>query len=153
MSVLLLKVQGFRVYNFSFFAPRLYLYDDFIVYKRRKWLVVREMTISYNQIAQVNLHKILYLCHLQIKSTGTDDIEVRFIYTPQAVKAKKIIDQKIHYSHRFGFQTEKKEDRESDRHVREYEKSVNRLRELLHRGNISEGEYKRRRRHLLKKLR
>jgi hypothetical protein len=141
------------MYNFSLFAPRMYLYDDFIVYKRRKWLVVREMTISYIQIAQVNLHKILYLCHLEIKSTGTDDITIKFIYTPQAIKAKKIIDQKIHHAHRFGRHGSDKEDRENVKQVSNYENSVNRLRELLHRGKITDREYKNRRKRLLKKLR
>ncbi|MDC0449097.1 hypothetical protein OAL67_00620 [bacterium] len=147
MSVLLLHVKGMRIYNLSFFAPHLYLYDDFLVYRRRHWLVVKEMTISYNQIAQVNLHKILYLAHLDIRSTGTDAFTVKFIYTPQAVKAKKIIDQKVHRAHTRG-----RKQTGTEKHVADFEKSVNRLRELVHRGHINEREYKQRKKHLLKKL-
>jgi hypothetical protein len=150
MAVLLLKVQGLRVYNFSIFAPRLFLYDDFIVFKRRKWILVREMTISYSQIAQVNLHRILYLSHLEIRSTGTDDIMIKFLFTPQAKKAKKIIDRKIHEAHR-GHGMSASNARE-DKHVVEFERSLNRLRELVHRGQISEREYKQKKKNLLKKL-
>jgi hypothetical protein len=149
MATLLLKLQGIRSLNRTIFPPRLYVYDDLLVYKKRSWFVVREITIAYNQIAQVNIKRGLIFADIDMTTSGTDDIKIRWILKGPAKKAKKIIDQKIYHSHA----NHKQENHKLAKEVTNFEQSINRLRELLHRGQISSKEYKKRKSRLLKKIR
>ena len=153
MATLLLKLKGIRSLNRTFFPPRLFVYDDLLVYRKGKLLGRREITIAYNHIVQVNLNKGLILSHLEIINTGAEDIKVKWILNGPAQKAKQIIDQKVYHVHRKGGEgniTTLKEDVGDTYHS--LEKSLNRLRELVQRGKISEREYRRKRKNLLKKL-
>ena len=148
MSNLLLQLQGIRSLNRTIFPPYLFIYDDILVFKRRKWIWVKEVSISYNQISQVTLNKGIFFSSLDIITTGTDDIILKYIPSKQAIKAKKILDQKIYHSHAKHQQIETG----SRIALSDYEKTLNRLRELLSKGQISQKDYERKKSQLIKRL-
>jgi len=120
-----------------------------ITYTKRSWFVVREMTISYNQIAQVNLISGLFFSELEIVTTSNDTHTILINYTnkEETKRAKKIIDQKIHLIH------DKQKDTETiqGKDLKNYEKSLSRLKELLEKKRISKKEYETKRKELLGK--
>ncbi|RJR27841.1 SHOCT domain-containing protein [candidate division WWE3 bacterium] len=148
MSNLLLKLQGIRSLNRTIFPPYLYIHDDILVYRRRKWIWVKEISISYNQISQVTLNRGIFFSSLDIITTGTDDIILKYVSTAHAIKAKKILDQKIYHSHAKHQQIETG----SRIALSDYERTLNRLRELLAKGQISEKDYERKKAQLIKHL-
>lgn len=131
--------------NKTMWEPSLIVYDDFIVYRRRHWFVLKEVTISYKQIAQVNLSTGLLFSELEIVITGNDTRTVRVRYAPKDLtkKTKKIIDQKVHMYHH---QDDK---RELENGVKNLEKSLGRLNELLAKGKITKKEFELRKKDLL----
>lgn len=136
------------MYNFTIFQPRLYLYDDRLVYKKRHILTHDEFSVSYNHISQVNLINFIYLyAHIEIATTGVRDFEIKWIRKPKAYQAKKIIDEKIHS---VAISAQKKIDQDTTE-VREFELSLSRLKELLTKGSISQREFNKKRKKLLKK--
>jgi hypothetical protein len=143
-----LHLQGSMMYNQTIFPPQLYVYDDLLLYKKRHIFWVREVTISYNQIAQVTLNKGILFSSLQIMTTGTDDIILKYLQNTDANKAKKIIDQKIFYSHA-KHHDEASTIKATPTHI---EKSLERLKELVARGSMSKREYETRRKELLKRI-
>ena len=148
MPTLLVRLKGSKLFNKTPFPPYLYVYDDLVIYRKRNLIHVWETTISYNQIANVALTKSPLFAKIEIITTGTDDIMVKYVSKKDAMYAKKIIDQKIfhsHAKHRPGEDTAAEE-------VRSYEKSLNRLWELLQRGRISRREYNKRKSKLLKDM-
>ncbi|OGC69615.1 hypothetical protein A2415_03520 [candidate division WWE3 bacterium RIFOXYC1_FULL_39_7] len=148
MSKLLLKLQGLRSLNRTIFPPYLFVYDDILIYKKRKWIWVKEISISYGQISQVTLNKGIFFSSLDIYSAGTDNIVLRFIPTEPAVKAKKILDQKVYHSHAKHQQVETG----SKVTLSDYEKSLNRLQELLNKNKISQRDFHRKKSELIKDL-
>lgn len=147
MPNLLMHVVGSRIYNFTLFRPHLYIYDDRIIYKKRHILTHDEFSVTYNHISQVNLIRFIYLfAHIEVATTGVRDFEVRWIRKPKAVKAKKIIDEKVHAAHLI---SQKKEEPQSK--VKDFELSLNRLKELLSTGRINAREFNKKRKELLKK--
>ena len=152
MSTLLLHIRGYFLYNKTLFPPNLFIYDDFVVYKKRSWFFfVEEITISYNQIAQVVIKSGIVFSHLGIMSTGVENIHIRYLFKWRARQAKKIIDQKVFHSH--GKRGSGSKSTKSKNAVRKYERSLSRLRELLHKGRITKREYNKKRKQLLNKLR
>ncbi len=148
MSILLMKLRGNPTFNRTIWPPTLSVYDDLLTYRKRSWFVVKEMTISYNQIAQATLHSRIFFSHLEIVTTGTDDIVVKFVNKKMAAKTKRILDQKLYHAH-----SKLHHDAELDpSKMNLYEKGLNRYRELLNRGKITKKEYERKKRDLLKKL-
>jgi len=153
MSTLLIHIAGSRVYNFTLFRPHLYIYDDRVVYKKRHILTHDEFSISYNHIAQVNLIKFIYLfAHIEIATTGMRFIKVHWVMRGKAKRAKKIIDEKVHQAHR---KVQHLPDDGSQSgggiYVKGYELSLKRLKELLSTGKITQREFNKKRKHLLKK--
>lgn len=149
MSNLLLKIQGNPLYNLTIFPPRLYLYDDILIYRKRHYLVVEEVTLSYSHIVQVNLMRGIFLSTLEIINTGVKNIKIKYIYSWEAAMAKKLIDQKIYFS------LAKEKPKESQHYAQEihnYEKSLNRLKELMSSGRITRGEFEQKRKEILKRV-
>lgn len=148
MSNLLLHLSGNKTLNRTVFPPNLYIYDDLLLYKKRKLLSIKEITISYNQISQVTLNKGIFFASLEIVTTGTDDLVIKYISKKDAVHAKKIIDQKIYHSHA----KHHEESYEQKAAPIKVEKSIARLQELLQRGNINQSEFEKRKKELLNSL-
>ncbi|MFC1622208.1 hypothetical protein ACFL13_02385 [Patescibacteria group bacterium] len=148
MSVLLLKLFGNRSFNRMIFRPKLFIYSDKLVYKKRHLLSHEEFSITYNHVVQVNLRKlILFFAHIDIVNSSGDHVMVTFVPKKDAIKAKDIIDGKIYQAH----VKEKSKHTGHTKKVVDFEKSLKRLRELVQRGRISEREYKKKRNQLLKK--
>lgn len=148
MSILLLELTGNPTCNRTVWPPHLSVYDDLLIYKKRSWFIVREITISYNQIARVTLTKGIFFATLEIETTGTDNIRIKFILKGKASQAKSIIDQKIYRSHAKHAPAPDKESGE----VVSYEKSLSRLKELLNKERISQREFNKKKDELLKKV-
>lgn len=148
MGTLLLKLQGNRLFNLTFFAPFFFIFDDLMMYRRRNWLIVKEITLSYNQIARVDLTIGILFSHLDIITTARDDISIRFVNKKVAKKAKRIIDRKIHHAHT----KHKFEEIKKHTDVHKYERTLSRLKELHRKGKISKKEYDKKKRELLKKF-
>ena len=147
---LLKKVGGNKYVNHSFFRPYLYVYDDMIVYtKRRKIFFVDEATLPYNQIARVNLHKGLFFSKFEIAASGGNhDLVVKGIWNRPAKKLKKLIDDKIYHEH--NKQHFKHED---EAHVMDnFNKSLSRLQELYRTDRISKKDFEKRKKELLKDI-
>jgi len=149
MSTLLIELRGSPEFNRTIWPPHVYVYDDLIIYKKRSWFKLREITISYNQIARVTLTRGIFFSHLELETTGADNIVVRYISKAKGKYAKTIIDQKIYRSHAKHATAPDKGESE----VSSYEKSVNRLNELLSTEKITKKEFENRRRELLKEFR
>lgn len=148
MSTLLVTLKGNRLFNRTLFKPRLYVHDDLLIYKKRKWFVAREMTISYTQVARFTLAKGIFFGHIDIISTGGDEIEIKFVNKKDASHAKGIVDQKIYHSHA----KHNISKQEVVGNIGSLEMTMNRLKELLTRGKITEKEYEKKKKDLLKDL-
>ncbi len=148
MSSLLLELNGNPAFNRTIFPPYLYIYDDLLKYKRRKWFIVREITMSYNQIAQATLSSGLLFGTLEIYTTGAEDIIIKYIPRALAKQAKKIIDQKLYHAHAKLHPDKEK----STDDVVAFERSISRLRELVNKGRIDEREFNRRKSDILSKV-
>jgi len=145
MSHLLTKIKGSNFFNRTMWEPHIMVYDNYILYKKRNWFVVKEITISYKQIAQVNLYVGLFFATLEIVIVGTDSHTVRVKFAPkeQTKRAKRIIDQKVHSVH------SKDERLNEDAGVKSLEKSITRLTELLDRKKITKKEFEKKRKELV----
>lgn len=151
MSTLLLHIAGSRIYNLTLFRPHLYLYDDRLVYKKRHILTHDEFSIPYTHIAQVNLINFIYLfAHVEIATTGMRFIKVHWVFKKKARRAKKIIDEKIHQAHRKD-QHLPDDSKDKGIYVKDFEMSLKRLQELLSTGKITQREFNKKRKELLKK--
>ena len=145
MSTLLIHLKGNKSFNRTIFPPRLYIYDDLLIYKKRYLFQTREITISYNQISQVNLIRGVLFAEVNIITTGDESLRVRYVSKSLATQAKRIIDQKIYHAHA----KHRPEDTKASGEINSYEKSLARLKELLNKGMISNHEYEQKKRHLL----
>jgi hypothetical protein len=148
MSTLLVYLRGSMSFNRTPFPPRLYVYDDLLIYRKRHLTKTREITMSYNQLSKVNLIRGIFFGAIELATTGKENIDIKWVNKKKATMAKKIIDQKIYHAHA----RHKPEETQLAREVKEYERSVNRLKELHNRGEISKKDMDRMRRDLLKKF-
>ena len=148
MSMLLLHLSGNKTFNRTIFPPQLYIYDDLLLYKKRRLFSSKEITISYNQISQITLNRGVVFARLDIVTTGTEDIFIKFVNKKAASQAKKIIDQKIYRSN------DKHHEDFKDKNASQenLEKSVARFHELFVQGHISKKEYNKKKSTLLSKL-
>jgi len=146
MSTLLVTLKGNRLFNKTLFSPRLFVHDDLLMYRKRRWFMVRDMTISYNQVARFTLAKGIFFAHIDIITTGGDEMEINYVSKKDASQAKAIVDQKIYHAHaKHNISTQ-----DSRGDIGSFEKTMNRLKELLNRGKISEKEYEKKKKELLK---
>jgi hypothetical protein len=148
MSTLLVYLRGNMSFNRTLFPPRLYVYDDLLIYRKRHLTKTKEVTFSYNQISKINLTRGIFFGAIEFATTGRENFEVKWVSKKKATMAKKIIDQKIYHAHA----QHKPEETQLAREVKEYEKSVNRLKELHGRGEISKKDLDKMRRDLLRKF-
>lgn len=141
-----------RIRAHSIFPQSLKIFEDIIVFRKRHWFSVDEMTITYNHIAQANLNAGIWFSTIEIiTSGGSQNTSIHSILKKYAVKAQKIIEQKIYRAH--STKTEKSEFKaKKDTKVSSIEKSLSRLRELKRRGKISEREFENKRKQLLKSI-
>lgn len=149
MSTLLLELHGNRELNHTIWPPHLYIYNDLLIYKKRKFFRLFENTISYSHIVRVNLTRGIFFANLEIITSADENVIVKFIGKKRAMKAKKLIDQKI-YGALAKHQEAPSEQKSSSL---EYEKGLSRLKELLTKGQLSKREFERKRADLLKKIR
>ena len=145
MSHLLIKVVGNLFMNQTLWEPSLSVFDDFIVYRRRNWFVVREITIPYKQIAQVDLTIGIFFSEIEIAISGneTRTLKVNYVVNKEALRAKKIIDQKVHLVH------SQDEKLNTNVQVKSFEKSLARLTELYEKKKISKKEFEKKRKELI----
>ena len=148
MSNLLLELQGNNFINRTIFPHRLFLFNDILLYKKRKFLRRREVTIAYSHISQVNLVRGIIFATIEIISTGSENIILRGIPKDLASRAKKIIDQKIFMEHAKHIPDHSQDKNE----LLKYDKSIQRLKELFMRGKLSKKEYNERHRELLEDM-
>ena len=148
MSNLLLELQGNNFINRTIFPHRLFLYNDILLYKKRKFLRRKEVTIAYSHIAQANLVRGIIFATIEIISTGSENIKLRGVPKELASRAKKIIDQKIFMEHAKHIPDHSQNKNE----LMKYERSVQRLKELFIRGKISKKEYNERHRELIEEM-
>jgi len=147
MSHLLYSIWGHPLYNGTIFPPRLELYDEAIIYKRRGLFYLNEFTLPYSHIVQVNLHKGIIFASLEIVTSGIQNLSIRYVLKGNAVKAKKLIDKKIYYA----LAKERTKEVHQPEGIHVYEKSLQRLNELLNQGKISKSEFEKKRKELFKK--
>lgn len=149
---LIMKLGGNKYVNHSFFKPYLYIYDDIMIFKkRRKLFFVDEITMPYNHVAQVNLHRgILFSKFEIIMSGGNNEVHVKGIWNSPAKRAKKLIDNKVYAAHN---KSSHPEDGGTAKHIVEsVELALSRLRELYLKERINKKEFEKRKTELLKKL-
>jgi hypothetical protein len=152
MSNLIYRVYLNRIRAHTVFKASLSIYEDFLVFKKRKWFNVSEVTITFNHIAQANIIKGLFFSTLEIVSSGGyENASLNHVLNKYAKKAKKIIDQKIYRMGTTGGNKKQFEHHE-DHQIDKFEKSLGRLKELLNRGKISKKEYETKRKKLLKTI-
>jgi hypothetical protein len=147
MPTLLLELKGNKYLNRTLFPPWLYVYDDILLYRKRRFIRVDEITLPYSHIVQVNLIQGLFWGTLEIINTGVQNVTIKFVWKGKARKAKELIDDKIYHAHA----KHKPGDSTKSGNMYEFERSLNRLEELKKRGRISRKEYKKRRATLMQK--
>jgi hypothetical protein len=86
---------------------------------------------------------------MELETTGADNIVVKFISKTKGKYAKTIIDQKIYRSHAKHATAPDKNESE----VMSYEKSINRLNELLNTGRITQNEFDSKKKEMLRTFR
>ena len=150
---LIMKVGGNKYVNHSFFRPYLYIYDDAVVYtKRKKIFFLDEITMSYNHIVRVVLHQGMVFSKLEIvMSGGEHSVLTKGLWNRPARKVKKLIDEKIFHVHNKPHHHEMYEGRETPS-MENFERSLHRLRELRHQDKLSKKEYEKKKMELLKEL-
>jgi hypothetical protein len=105
----------------------------------------------YNQISQVNMIKGIIFGYLSISTTGTHDAEAKYVNKKGAIRAKKIIDDKVYWAHHKKGRGDQ-EHKSSHSKVTGYEKSLKRLNELLQKGKVGKTEFRKKKRELLKRV-
>lgn len=152
MSNLLIEIKGNKYLNRTMFPHRLFVYDDKVVYKARKLFRVSETSITYNHMSQVDVTRGIFFASVEIINTGgVKDILIRYVPKKKALKAKRIIDQKIHRIHNANEHPEHGR-YSDDSNLVKMEKSLNRLKELHHKEMISTREYNKRKKKILKQV-
>lgn len=152
MSNLLLEVKTNLMRAHTIFGSSLKIYEDYLTLRRRVWFNVEEVTMTTSNIAQVNLITGIFFSTIQIiNSSGAEDVKIRHVWNPSARKAKAILDQKLQQSYAAGI-----DDREFGDSVKtslgDFEKSLNRMRELVRKGKMTENEYEQKRQKMLREL-
>lgn len=152
MSNLLLEIKANKYLNRTMFPHRLYIFDDKVVYKTRGLFRISETTISFNHMSQVDVTRGIFFASLEIINTGgVKDILIKHVRKSKAMKAKSIIDQKIHHIHNAANHPEQSR-YAAESLIEKTEKDLNRLKELLLKEKLTQKEYNKRRNKVLKNL-
>ena len=152
MSNVLLEVKTNLMRAHTIFGSNLRIYDDYLTLRRRKWFNVEEVTMTTSNIAQVNLIAGVFFSTIQIvNSSGAQDVKIHHVWKPMARKAKAILDQKLQQEHVAGID-EREFGQPQQTDLGDYEKSLNRMRELVRKGKMTETEYERKRQKMLREI-
>ncbi|MFZ5425101.1 MAG: hypothetical protein ACOZAO_04850 [Patescibacteria group bacterium] len=113
---------------------------------------MHEVTMTYNHITQVNIDTGIVFAHMElISSSSSANIQIRYLFKKPALKAKAIIEKKIHLAHNKEHMSIFNNKNLGSK-IAGLEMSLDRLQELLHRGKINKKEYNKRRDKLVKKI-
>lgn len=146
-----MEVKMNKIRAFSIFPQSLKIYEDMVVFRKRRWFTVDEMTITFNHVAQASLRTGILFATLEITTSGGyQNPSIPHLFNKQAKKVQKMIEQKIYRLHAKG--TKKDFRAEEDTEIAKIEKSLNRLQELLKKGSISKKEYEKKRKKLVKSI-
>lgn len=152
MTSFLYQVSTNRGRACTIFPKTLKIYTDYIAFRRRSWFNVTENTMTTSNIVQVVLKKGILFSTIEIvNSSGIESVEIKHVWSPNAVKAKQILDQKLYQIHTAGFDKKEHENAPHEQ-LDNFEKTLGRLKELLQRGKISEREFEEKRQRLLKNV-
>ncbi len=152
MSNLLLEVKMNLLRAHTIFGSTLRIYDDYLTLRRRKWFNVEEVTMTTDNVVQVNLVSGIFFSTIQlVNSSGAQDVSISHVWKPTAKKAKSILDQKLQQYHLTGA-NQVKFQQPTQQEVGNFEKSLNRLRELVSKGKLTESEYEQKRQKMLKEI-
>jgi len=136
----------------TIFPKSLKIFTDYVVFRKRAWFNVEEVTVTTSNIVQVHLRKgILFSTLVVMNSSGSDVAEIKHIWNPKAIKAKQILDQKLYQIHTTGF-VKKEFENAPHAQLDNFEKTLGRLKELLQRGKITQKEFDEKRQGMLKKV-
>lgn len=150
MSNLIFEAKMNRIRAHSMFPQSIKIFEDLVVFRKRRWFVVDETTITYNHIAQANLKSGIFFSTLEITTTGgADNPSVPYIKNKDAVRAQRIIEQKIYQIHatsdvKDNFKAEVASE------ISNVEKSINRLKELKMKGQITDKEFTKKKKEIIK---
>jgi hypothetical protein len=137
------------MYTGEIHPTTLYIYDEYMVYVKRGFIRRNEATISYNHVSQVYFRKGYIASSIEVINTGgVENINIPWVNTQDAQKAKKIIDQKVFHTHARVSGKEKSLGIGSP----DFERRLARLRELVARGEMSKKEFEKRREEMLKSV-
>lgn len=137
----------------TIFPKSLKIYTDYVVFRKRSWFTVEEVTMTTSNIVQAHLKKGLFFSTLEVmNSSGADIAEIKHVWNPHAIKAKQILDQKLYQMHTAGTNRGEVENTPHEQ-LDSLEKTLNRMKELVARGKISQREFEQKRQKLLKQVR
>ncbi|MBI2414539.1 hypothetical protein HYV31_01690 [candidate division WWE3 bacterium] len=149
MSNLIYEIKTNKIRAGAIFDTILRIHEDFIVLWSRHWFTVNEYTITYKHIVRAHLIKRIFFSNLQIMdSTGNENAIIKHVWNSDAIKAKKLIDQKINLVHSSEMNRKELESR-GVAEIDNLEKSLGRLKELVAKGRLSEKEYEKRKKTML----
>lgn len=152
MSNLLCVIGTYRIRAHTIWKSKLFIFEDHVIFKKRHWFITREITVTYNHIAQANIKRGIFFSDLElINSGGSENILIRYVLNHHAKKAKKILDQKIHQAYLAGTSRGEFSHKNIGK-IDEFEKGLSRLNELRMRGSITDKEYNKKRKEMLKNM-
>ena len=94
MAEPLMVLKGRRWWEWR--PDTLYIHDDHMVFENRGLIAKHESTITYAQVAQVNLHKGIFSATLELVNTGgAAHIVVKNLPNKSAQEARDLIEAKV----------------------------------------------------------
>ena len=151
MSNLLMEVKMNRIRGHNIFPQSLKIYEDMLVFKKRKWFIVDEMTVTFNHVAQSSLKAGIFFSTVEITTSGGyANLFIPHIFKKHAKSCQKLIEQKIYRLH--AKKSKKDFQAKEDTELARIEKSLSRLRELQRKGSITQREFEKKRKNLIKSI-
>ncbi|OGY27729.1 MAG: hypothetical protein A2Z42_02675 [Candidatus Woykebacteria bacterium RBG_19FT_COMBO_43_10] len=145
MSDLLLTVQASGIRSVELRPSKLFIYNDRMVFEDKGLISRKESTISYSQVAQVNIRRGLLHTTLEVVNTGgAQNIKLEHVGNDTALKAKTLIDSKIQELHSSKTHTSN----ESQNPLEQLKK----LGELQEKGVITKEEFEKKKSDLLSQI-
>ncbi|MEK7595331.1 MAG: PH domain-containing protein [Patescibacteria group bacterium] len=162
MPNLLHKVSSIRIFTGEIHPTTLYIHEEYMVYVKRGIIKRNEATISYNHVSQVYLRNGYFFSSIEVINTGgVENIEVKWLPKKEAEKAKRLIDHKVFHTHsnlkpnQIGSITSlvgNPNELRNKNGSADFEKKVARLKELKLKGVISQREFEKQRKEMIKSI-
>lgn len=97
MSELLLKISANKILAMDFRPQTLYVFDDHIEYRGNEGVIGgQEVTLAYNQIAEVHVERGIIQSSLSIVNNGgQEDVGMDHLMRADAEKAKELIEAHV----------------------------------------------------------